>query len=413
MPTLPDLPLRDEFLPPSGALYFDGNSLGPASRAALGALDTVVAMWRERGIAGWTEGSMSWLRLEREIAAMLSPLVGADPSEVSACGSTTANLHQLLSTLWRPAPGARRRKLLTDALAFPTDRYALQSQLALRGLDPRTDLVLAAPRGRELDERALADAMTDEVHTAVVPAVLYTTGQLLDVPFLARAARERGVLLGVDCSHSIGAVPHALSAWGVDFAFWCSYKYLNAGPGAVGGLFLHRRHLGAAPGLAGWFGAAAEDLFSDSAELRPAPHAGRLQMGTPHVFSLAPLRGALEAFNRFGIERLRARSLELTTHFRTAIASRLARFGVTVATPREDARRGGHLALAHPEARRLCLALRAAGVVPDFRAPDLIRLTPAPLYADEADCDEVVNRLEHILAKDAHLAFPASDGPVP
>jgi kynureninase len=229
---------------------------------------------------------------------------------------------------------------------------------------------------------------------------------------LTAEARRHGVLIGWDCSHSIGAVPHALGDWGADFAFWCHYKYLNAGPGAVGGLYVNRRHHAAsggacaAPGLAGWFGSDKARQFDLTDTLAPAGGAGALQIGTPSILGMAPLAGALELHHEAGIHRLREKSLRLTAYLRVLIEARLARFNVWVATPREDERRGGHLALVHPDADRLCRALREAGVVPDFRAPDVIRLAPVPLYNRFVDCFDAVERLETIFVEKRHERLP-------
>ncbi len=403
-------PTRDLFILPPGTLYFDGNSLGPVSHAARASVLAALDSWEQLAISGWTGGDRPWLSLAGRAAELMAPLVGAAPERLCLTGSTTSNLHQILATFFRPA--GRRRKLLIDALAFPTDRYAAQSQLAWRGLDPRADLVaVQSADGYTLDESTIEAALTEDIALAILPAVLFTSGQLLDLERLAATARARGVLLAVDASHSAGSVPHAFDAWGIDFAFWCTYKYLNGGPGAVGALYVNARHATAVPALAGWFGATPEALFSYSETLSYAPDAARFQTGTPHILSLAPLLGSLEIFAQAGgIQALRQESLRLTRHLRQKLEDEL---GLAFATPREDKRRGGHLALRHPEARRICQALKAAGVLPDFRAPDVIRLTPAALYTSLADCDAVADRLARIMNERAYERFPAEDGPVP
>ncbi|MSU22611.1 MAG: kynureninase [Opitutus sp.] len=401
---------RAEFFLPPGQIYLDGNSLGLLSRRADVTLTRAVEQWRTLGIAGWTEARPPWLTLAETAAAQLAPLLGAAPAEICLTGQTTANLHQLLATLFEPAHPTRR-VLLGDALNFPSDTYALQSHLRLRGLDPATHLRLVPSRdGRTLAFDDLATALAaPDVQLAVLPAVVFTSGQLLDVAALTREARARGVLIGWDCSHSIGAVPHALERDGADFAFWCNYKWLNAGPGAVGGLWLNRRHFGRAPGLAGWWGVRADRRFALAPEHDPAAGAAVLQVGTPHILSLAPLLGSLELIAEAGgIAALRAKSLALTEFLLAHADLELAPLGFTVVTPRAAAMRGGHLALAHPDAWRLCQALKAAGVVPDFRAPDLIRLAPSPLYTSFTDCAEALARLKHLVRTRAHEKFPAT-----
>jgi kynureninase len=403
---------RDRFYYTEGRIYLDGNSLGLLSKDAEAAVLRVLAEWRDLGIEGWTEASPPWFFLAEELGKRVAPLVGAEPGSVVVTGSTTVNLHQLLATLYQPA-GIRRR-ILADALAFLSDIYAIESHLRLRRLDPQTHLIKVPSRdGRTLDEEAIIAHLTPDVQMAVLPAVVYTSGQLLDLERVTRAAHERGVLIGWDCSHSIGAVPHRLDDWGADFAFWCHYKYLNAGPGAVGGLYLNRRHWGAGPGLAGWFSSDKTRQFDMAHTLTPAEDAGALQIGTPHVLSMAPLAGTLDLHHEAGMEQIRAKSLALTAYLRRCIEAELAGHGFTVATPAEDHRRGGHLALVHPDAVRLCKALRRAGVVPDYRPPDIVRLAPVALYTSFTECYEAIRRLRVIVETGAHEEQAQQRGLVP
>ena len=377
--------LNSPLLGPGCTIYLDGNSLGPVSLDAEAALQEALESWRTHRIEGWTAGESPWLFLPETLGARLAPLVGAEPGEVIATGSTTVNLHQLLATLYDG-----HGKVLIDAGAFPTDRYALQSHLALRGRDPNDFLTFCPP-----DDDALDLALKSGVTLAVLPSVVYTSGRLLDMARLTRTARENGVTILWDLSHSIGAVPHSLSAIGADGAFWCSYKWLSAGPGAVGGLYLNACHHPKAPGMAGWFVADRTMMFSGSDALSPAPGAARLQLGTTHVFSLAPLAGSLNLFEDAGIGAIREKSLALTGFLREALASLTPEMATV--TPVEDARRGGHLTLRHPQAASLSVALRAVGVVGDHRPPDLLRLAPAPLFTSFSECLEAVRRLRTVL----------------
>ncbi len=398
---------RAEFFLPSGQIYLDGNSLGLLSRRAEAALLRLMEEWRTLGIGGWTDATPPWISLAESAVEKLSPLVGAAPDGLCVTGQTTANLHQLLATLFDPTH-PKRRVILGDALNFASDTYALTSHLRLRGLNPSTHLRQVPSRdGRILRLDDLLDAFTDDVQLAVLPAVVFTSGQLLDVATLTRKARERGIVLGWDLSHSVGAVPHALDRDGADFAFWCHYKWLNAGPGAVGGLYLNRRHFDRAPGLAGWWGVRADHRFAMSPQHEPAAGAAALHIGTPHLLSLAPLLGSLELIAETGgVAALRAKSLALTDFLAARIDDELAPLGFEIVTPLSHLARGGHLALAHPDAWRICQALKAAGVVPDFRAPDLIRLAPSPLYTTFAECAEAVARLKRIALTRAHEKFP-------
>jgi kynureninase len=412
---------RAEFHLPPEQIYLDGNSLGLLSRRAETHLQRVIHEWRTLGINGWTEGNPPWISLSETIAAKLAPLIGAAPDEVTITGSTTVNLHQLLATFFDvggalcpdSASGSARKApptvIVADELNFPSDLYALSSHLRQRGLDPAAHLRLVPSRdGRTLRGEDILAALTPEVQLVLLPAVQFTSGQLLNTATLTREAHTRGILIGFDCSHSIGVVPHLLDRDSVDFAFWCTYKYLNAGPGAVGGLYLNRRHLGHAPGLAGWWGVQPERRFAMSARHEPAPDATALHIGTPHLLSLAPLLGSLEIFAEAGgIAAVRAKSLAQTACLMELIAAELPDLGFSFANPRADHERGGHIALVHAEAWRICQALKAAGVVPDFRPPDIIRLAPAPLYTSFADCAATIARLKKIMRARTYEKFPA------
>jgi kynureninase len=397
---------RAEFFLPAGQVYLDGNSLGLLSRRAESHLQRVISEWRTLGINGWSDAQPPWISLSETVASQVAALVGANPGEVAVTGSTTGNLHQLLATLFDP--GAPRRVIVADELNFSSDLHALQSHLRQRGLDPARHLRLIRSRdGRTLHPADILAAFTPDVQIAVLPAVQFVSGQLLDVATVTAAARDRGILIGWDCSHSIGAVPHALARDGVDFAFWCHYKYLNAGPGAVGGLYLNRRHHGRAPGLAGWWGVRSDRRFALAPQHEPAPDATALHIGTPHVLSLAPLAGSLEIIaDAGGVATLRAKSLAQTAFLMELAERDLAGLGFTIATPPAEQERGGHVALAHAEAWRICQALKAAGVVPDFRRPDIIRLAPAPLYNTFAECAGAIAHLQAIVRTAAYEKFP-------
>lgn len=387
---------RAQFYRPPGQIYLDGNSLGLLSLPAEQALLALVHQWKTLGIAGWTEAQPPWFFLAETLAEQMAPLVGARPDEVIVTNSTTVNLHQLVATLFQA--DASRSKILADALAFPSDIHALESQLRLQNLDPAAHLVRVPSRdGMTLDETDIATAMTPDIQIAVLPSVVYTSGQLLDMARVSEEARRRGVLIGWDCSHSIGAVPHALNAWDADFAFWCGYKYLNGGPGAAGGLYLNRRHFDRSPGLAGWFGARKDKQFDMAHRLEPAWGAGGLQIGTPNILSMAPLQGSLEMIAHAGLARIRQKSLRLTDYLMALADTQLAPHGFAFATPRPAHRRGGHVSLRHPHAVGICKALRRDGVVCDFRPPDSIRLAPVALYTAFVDCWEAVRRLKQIM----------------
>jgi kynureninase len=376
----------DLFARRPGEVYLDGNSLGLLCRPAEESLREAVETWRELAIRGWTEGPQPWFGLSRKVSGLLAPLLGAEADDVTVGQTTTVNLHQLLATFHDPGSD-----VLIDRSAFPSDRYAVESRLRGRG------------------ELVVADSLPAGVGFAVLPAVVYTTGQLLDLRETTAAAREAGTLIAWDCSHSAGVVPHRFRADDVDLAFGCTYKWLNGGPGSVGWLYVHPRLRDRLPGLAGWFGCDPVRQFEMADEFHPAADAGRYLIGTPHVLSLAPLLGSLRVVAEAGVEAIRTKSLRQTAYLREQIEGRL---GLTVVTPREDDRRGGHLTLSHPEAGLLSRALRARGVVPDFRRPDLLRLAPAPLYTSFAECDRAIDVLEDLLTTGAYRHPGGADAPV-
>jgi len=252
---------REEFFIPPDTVYLDGNSLGLLSARAERSVLDALQSWKIHGVSGWLDAAPPWFTLGEDLGDRMAAMMGASPGSVVVTGTTTGNLHQLVGTFY--APTATRRKVVATALDFPSDVYALQSQIRLRGGDPARDLVLVPSRdGRTIAEDDLIDAFSDEVALALLPSVFYRSGQLLDLPRLVRAAHAAGIMIGFDCAHSAGALPHELDAWEVDFAFWCTYKYLNAGPGAAGALYVHPRHHGRRPALTGWWGYHKERQFA-------------------------------------------------------------------------------------------------------------------------------------------------------
>ena len=398
---------RSEFYLPQTGLYFDGNSLGLLSRPAERTLTRALEDWKRLAIDGFTQAHSPWFHLAEALAHELAPLIGARPDEVIIANSTSVNLHQVLATFYRPQQ--RRTRILIDEHAFPTDVYAIQSQMRLHGLDWHRHLLTVQDRRRLIEEAEIlrmVDEHRDEIAMLVLPGVVYTTGQILDIARLSEEAHRRGILLCVDACHSIGSVRQEFDEWAVDFAVWCNYKYLNGGPGAVGGLYVNRRHFGVAPGLAGWFSSEKAKQFDMAHEPTFAPGAGAYQIGTPPVLSLCALQGALELIRSAGIDAIREKSLAQTRFLIELTKRELARFGFEVATPEADARRGGHVAIAHGEAARIAKALKQQGVVPDFRPPDLIRLAPVALYTRYEDIVEVVLALAGIMERKAYLEFP-------
>ncbi|MFC4440262.1 MULTISPECIES: kynureninase [Natrialbaceae] len=398
--------LRDRFDVPDDH-YMDGNSLGPISEDAERTLNRAIDQWRELGIRGWTEAEPPWFWYGERLGDELAPLLGAREEEVVVGNSTTVNIHTLIGTFLDHLGPDDPRGVLVNELDFPTDHYAIRAQLRQRGLDPDEHLHAVESRdGRTIETEDVVAAMDDrDVGIVFMPSVLYRSGQLFDLERITEAAHERGIIAGFDLAHSIGAVPHELSDIGVDFAVWCSYKYLNAGPGAIAGLYVNERHFDATPALAGWWGHDKETQFELNLEFTPADSAGAWQIGTVPVFSAAPLFGSIELVTDAGIEAIREKSLTLTSYLLFLVDERLADRGFAAGTPRDPDRRGGHVALEHPEAERISQALRDRGVVVDFRPPNVIRVCPAPLYVGFEDVREVVDLLCEIVDEQTYERY--------
>jgi kynureninase len=395
---------KERFYRLRGSIYMDGNSLGLMSVDAERSLLRVMDEWRTLGIKGWGGAEVPWIGYAERLGELQAPLVGAEPDELVVTGGTTVNLHALVSTFYKPK--GKRRKILADELNFPSDLYALSAQVRLRGGDPDKDLVLVKSRDRLLvEEDDIVEAMTDEVQLALLPSVYYRSGQLLDMARLTREARRRGILIGFDCSHSVGVVPHRLSEWGADFAFWCNYKYVNGGPGSTGSLYVNRKHFGAMPGMAGWFGNDRSTMFEMRNEFDPARTASAWQIGTTTMLSAAPIEGSLRMIREAGIGSIREKSIKITGYLMFLIDEMLSRepYNYGVATPREAERRGGHVGVTHADAWRINQALIARGVIPDFRPPNIIRLAPIPLYVSYHDVWMVAEHLKAVVDGGEHL----------
>lgn len=390
---------RERFYVKPGQFYMDGNSLGLLSRDSEASLLRMLDDWKHLGIDGWLHGDPNWFYLGEELGKRQASMFGAGPEEVVVGGTTTVNLHALVGTFYEPRDC--RRKIVATELDFPSDVYAMSAHISRLGGDPSADLIKVPSRdGRTIDESDIIDAMTDDVALVVLPSVLYRSGQLFDIERLARAANERGIPIGFDCAHSAGVIPHRFSEWGVDFGLWCNYKYLNAGPGSVGALYINRRHFGKMPALPGWWGYAKERQFDMLHEFEQAHGAGGWQISTISVLSAAPLIGAMDIVEEAGLDRMRAKSLELTDYLIELVEAHGLTgpdYGYGIGTPREHARRGGHVAVEHSHGPQIARALKARGVVPDFRPPNVIRLAPVPLYTTFTDVWETVRHLREIV----------------
>ena len=403
--------LREHFYTKENQIYMDGNSLGLCSKDAETAVLRALNDWKTLGINIWSGAETNYHLYHDVIGAKLARLINAKAEEVTICGNTTLNVHQCIATFYRPE--GTRTKILIDELNFPTDRYAVTSHIKSRGLDPDKVLKVVTSRdGKMLDEEDIMAAMTDDVALALLPSVLYRSAQLLDMKRLTKAAHEKGILIGFDLCHSIGNVNHDFADIDCDFALWCNYKYLSGGPGAIAGLYINARHFSRGPGLSGWWGNRKDTQFQLRDTFEPVENAGGWQTGTGSILSLAGVDGALDIYEGVDMAQVREKALDLTAYLMYLIDTELTSYGFTIGNPREDAHRGGHVALEHPEAARINEALKAADVVPDFRYPNVIRLAPVPLYVRYVDVYDLVQRLKQIMDTGTHLQYENKAGTV-
>jgi len=369
-------------------IYFAGNSLGLMPKSARAIVEEELDNWAQLGVDAHHATGTPWYTYHQALREPTARLLGAKPLEVICMNSLTVNLHLMMATFYRPTKS--RFKILMEEPAFPSDTYAIKTQIAHRGLDPKEALVLARPRKNEFtikteDIVGLIDKDADQLALVMLAGVNFFTGQLFDIEKITAAARKRDIVVGFDLAHAIGNVPLSLHDWNVDFAVWCSYKYLNAGPGAVAGAFVHERHATnrKLPRLAGWFGNDPNTRFRLhlEPEFIPVASADGWQISNPPIFAMAPLRASLAIFDDAGgMEALRAKSIRLTGYLEFLLTENGSK-KFTVITPRNPGERGCQLSiLAHEHPKELLKELEASGVKCDFREPNVIRVAPTPLY---------------------------------
>jgi kynureninase len=398
---------RDRFVVPHSVegrelVYLCGHSLGAQPTLAAEYVEEIMRDWRSLGVEGHFAARRPWLNYPERLAPALARLVGACPQEVAVMNTLTVNLHLLLVSFYRPA--GERTALLIERHAFPSDRYAAESQVRFHGLDPSRDLIELEPRDGESCLR------TDDVVTAIerdgpriatvlLPGVQYLTGQALEIGTITAAGRRAGCTVGWDLAHAIGNVALSLHDADADFATWCHYKYLNGGPGAVGGAFVHERHAnrGDLPRLAGWWGHDQATRFEMGPDFRPSPGASGWQLSTPPVLAIAPLAASLEHFDTVGLTALRQKSVALTGYLETLVRARLSG-RVMILTPEDPAARGAALSLRlevdRDRARAVFDGLRTRGILPDWREPGVIRAAPVPFYNSFDDAWIFVDALQ-------------------
>lgn len=378
-------------------IYLCGHSLGLQPKSAGRYIEQELHEWAERGVEGHFHGSNPWMPYHRLLTGQTAALIGAQASEVIVMNSLTTNLHLMMASFYRPT--AERHKILIESCAFPSDQYAVKSQIRFHGFDPAVSLLECAPRAgeshlRDDDIASFIERAGGEIAMILFGGVNYATGQFFDLPQIVKLGRRMGCIVGFDLAHAIGNLPLQLHDWAPDFAVWCSYKFLNGGPGCVGGCFVHERHARAfeLPRLAGWWGHEEQTRFRMGPQFQPMVGAEGWQLSNPPILALAPLRASMEIFSEVGMERLRAKSVTLTGYMEFLLRH-AASPAFSILTPSDPNQRGAQLSIRIArDGRSLCDQLAAEGVIGDWREPDTFRVAAVPLYNSFCDVYRFVQR---------------------
>ena len=403
-------PLRDykrRFHHPStpegeDCIYFCGNSLGLQPISARSRVERIMKDWETRAVEGHFEGEEPWVPYHELLAPAMSRIVGAREEEVVLMNSLTVNLHLMMVTFYRPVAG--RHKILIEKNAFPSDQYAVKSQIRFHGFEVEDSLIEIGPREGESTLRT-ADILQkieeegDRIALVMMGGLNYYTGQVYDMRRIAAAGREKGCMVGFDLAHAVGNVPLELHDWDLDFAVWCTYKYLNSGPGGIAGAFVHERHHrnGGLPRFAGWWGHDKEERFLMDEHFIPIPTAEGWQLSCGPILLEASLRSSLEIFDEVGMDALRKKS-EALTGFLEFLISGINTDKIDIITPSDPSQRGCQLSVrVIGSDKGLFHALRDRGVITDWREPDVIRVSPTPLYNSFEEVYRFVDQLKQCL----------------
>jgi kynureninase len=398
---------RDEFHIPKQAngdneIYFVGNSLGLQPKLTSQYINEELIQWQTLGVKGHFEGDFPWMPYHEFLTEQSAQIVGAQPNEVVCMNSLTTNLHLMMVSFYQPTKV--RYKIVIEDHAFPSDHYAVESQLRHHGFDPKEAMIFVKPRdGEELlhpdDIKAIIDEQGDSIALLMLPGVQYYTGQVLDMKAITQWGHNKGIMVGFDLAHAAGNVPMALHDWDVDFACWCNYKYLNSGPGAVAGCFVHERHATNTElnRFAGWWGHDKTTRFKMANEFHPTPTAEGWQLSNPPIFSLAAIRASLDVISKAGgMGPLREKSLKLTGYMEHLLKEQMGD-RIHIITPTDPSQRGCQLSLSvrmdGKAGKDIYNALEAAGVITDWREPNVIRCAPVPLYNNFEDTYQFVQTL--------------------
>jgi kynureninase len=386
----PLAPYRDRFHIPktsagSDCVYLCGHSLGLQPKSARAYIERELQDWERLGVEGHFHARNPWMPYHEILAAPTARLVGALPGEVVVMNSLTVNLHLMMVSFYRPTP--TRNKIVIESSAFPSDQYAVQSQINFHGYDPAESLVEIAPRPGETairteDIEKLIAEKRDQIALILLGGVNYYTGQAFDCRRITEAGHAQGCVVGFDMAHAAGNLQLQLHDWNVDFAVWCSYKYLNGGPGCVAGCFVHDRHARnhELPRFAGWWGHDKNSRFRMPSNFQPIAGAEGWQLSNPSILCMATLRASMEIFDEVTMARLRAKS-EALTDYLEFLLSQQSRDRFSILTPRDSSQRGAQLSLQiRKGGRAVCDRLSQQGIICDWREPDILRVAPVPLY---------------------------------
>ena len=379
-------------------IYFCGNSLGLQPVSARSWVERIMKDWETKAVEGHFEGKEPWVPYHELLAPAMSRIVGAKEEEVILMNSLTVNLHLMMVTFYRPVAG--RHKILIEKNAFPSDQYAVKSQIRFHGFEVEESLIEMSPRKGEATLRTedivrRIEGEGEQIALVMMGGLNYYTGQVYDMKRIAAAARDKGCVVGFDLAHAVGNVPLELHDWKVDFAVWCTYKYLNSGPGGIAGAFVHERHHKNEnlPRFAGWWGHDKQDRFLMEENFVPIPTAEGWQLSCGPILLEASLRASLEIFDEVGMGELRRKS-ELLTGFLEFLISAIETDKIDIITPSDPGQRGCQLSVrVIGSDKGLFHALRKRGIITDWREPDVIRVSPAPLYNS---FEEVFRFVEHL-----------------
>ena len=401
----PLITFRQEFYFPQlhgkDMLYFCGNSLGLQPKGVMNALEQEILDWREHGVEGHFRAKNPWFSYHKILSNSLARIVGALPTEVVATNTLTVNLHLAMVSFYRPTK--ERYKIIMEGGAFPSDQYAMESQVRFHGFNPDDAIIELMPREGEftLRNEDILDAIQqhgDTVALVMISGVQYLTGQRFKMKEIAEAAHGVGAMCGLDLAHAIGNVELQLHDWNIDFAVWCSYKYLNSGPGGIGGLFVHNKHANnpELPRFAGWWGYEESTRFLMKKGFVPAYGAEGWQLSNAQVFQMAALKSSLVIFDAVNLQELFEKRNALTAYAETLLNNLQQEFPelpLEIITPKNPEERGAQLSmLLHRNGKELIERLIDDGIIVDWREPNIIRMAPAPLYNSFADIEQFAQR---------------------